>query len=334
MAQGRTVSANFLTEKDRKIIQICLEVGNTIIELINDSNERKRFKDTFSKISYTRDAGAGQGGGKLQRDALCTRGIQGKAPYSNRNLRWHPLIASKQPVPHAKEIESVEIEGEEEAQTLVFIVLQEGERVAYPASRVHELPERYAVLPKHWQPHIERLKFCNDTLWTQNSCIITGYEACDWQDAVEAFAVLAISAATNFFNLKFEEVFMCVVETLQKQTTLLEMKLPRENFPKNEDDISRCPLCKVSVSASPANLPERKRDERWKPDWSANKRGEGEDASMQLMHIEPLTEIEIRHTAKNVRYGHRWCNVAMTDHSIEETLDFMEYIVKAHHRLK
>lgn len=118
MAQGRTVSASFLTERDRKIIQICSEIGNTIIELINDSNEKKRFKDTFSKISYTRDAGAGQGGGKLQRDAICTRGIQGKAPYSNRNRRWHPLIASKQPVLHAKEIESVEIEGEEEAQTL------------------------------------------------------------------------------------------------------------------------------------------------------------------------------------------------------------------------
>jgi len=134
MAQGRTVSASFLTEKDRKIIQICLEVGNTIIELINDSNERKRFKDTFSKISYTRDAGAGQGGGKLQRDALCTRGIQGKAPYSNRNLRWHPLVASQQPIPHAKEIESIEIEGKDDSQTLIFIVEEYGKKVSYPAS--------------------------------------------------------------------------------------------------------------------------------------------------------------------------------------------------------
>jgi len=75
MAQGRTVSASFLTEKDKQIIQICSEIGNTIIELIDSNEERKRFKDTFSKISYTRDAGAGQGCGKLQRDALCTRGI-------------------------------------------------------------------------------------------------------------------------------------------------------------------------------------------------------------------------------------------------------------------
>ncbi len=63
-----------------------------------------------------------------------------------------------------------------------------------------------------------------------------------------------------------------------------------------------------------------------------NKRSEGEDQSLQLMHIEPLTEIEIRHHAGNVRFGHRWCNVAMTDHSVEETLNFMEYVLKAHHR--
>jgi hypothetical protein len=51
------------------------------------------------------------------------------------------------------------------------------------------------------------------------------------------------------------------------------------------------------------------------------------------MHVNPLIDKEIRHNAKNVRYGHRWCNVAMTDHSLDETLDFMEFIVKAHKRV-
>jgi len=32
------------------------------------------------------------------------------------------------------------------------------------------------------------------------------------------------------------------------------------------------------------------------------------------------------------RYGHRWCNVSMTDHSIYETLDFMEHVVRVHGR--
>jgi hypothetical protein len=53
---------------------------------------------------------------------------------------------------------------------------------------------------------------------------------------------------------------------------------------------------------------------------------------MQIVHVNPLIESEVRHNAANVRFGHRWCNVAMTDHSIEETVDFMEYIVKAHNR--
>ena len=38
------------------------------------------------------------------------------------------------------------------------------------------------------------------------------------------------------------------------------------------------------------------------------------------------------HNAKNARYGHRWCNIAMSDRSIEETLDFMEAVIKAHQR--
>ena len=44
-------------------------------------------------------------------------------------------------------------------------------------------------------------------------------------------------------------------------------------------------------------------------------------------------ESSIRHNAANVRYGHRWCNVAMSDHSLDETLDFMEYIVRANERI-
>ncbi len=200
MAQGRTISANFLTEKDRQVIQLCEEIGSSIVAQIADSNAQKRFKQAFSKISYTRDAGTGQGGGKLQRDALCTRGIQGKAPFSNRNLRWHPLVASKQPIPFAKEVERIEIEGDGDAQTLIVVIKQNGKDAQYPSDKVHELPERYTILPEHWKPHLETLRLWNDMLWTQNSCVITAFEACDWQDAVESFAVLAISAAVNFLT--------------------------------------------------------------------------------------------------------------------------------------
>jgi protein-tyrosine phosphatase len=43
-------------------------------------------------------------------------------------------------------------------------------------------------------------------------------------------------------------------------------------------------------------------------------------------------ESEILHTPKLVRYGHRWCNIAMADHSVEETVDFMKAVVKAHEK--
>lgn len=93
-------------------------------------------------------------------------------------------------------------------------------------------------------------------------------------------------------------------------------------------------MCKTSILKNPSNLPDRARIETWQPAWRNQKRGEGEDSSIQIMHVVPLVENELRHNSKNVRYGHRWCNVAMTDHSLDETLDFMEYIVRIHKRCK
>lgn len=83
-----------------------------------------------------------------------------------------------------------------------------------------------------------------------------------------------------------------------------------------------------------ADLPERERKNVWQPEWRTRKREEGEDKSIQIMHLKPLVESEIIHTAENVRYGHRWCNVSMTDHSIDETLDFMEHVVTVHGRCR
>ena len=56
--------------------------------------------------------------------------------------------------------------------------------------------------------------------------------------------------------------------------------------------------------------------------------------SLQLFHTEPLREREILHTPRLVRYGHRWCNVAMVDHSLSETIDFMRAVVETHERKK
>ncbi|MGL4941840.1 MAG: hypothetical protein ACRC46_01455 [Thermoguttaceae bacterium] len=333
MATGRTVSASFLTPKDDQVISLCGEISAAILDEISDDTNKKNFKDEFGKISKTRDAGAGRGGGKLQRDALCTRGVQGKAPYSNRNLRWHPLVIAFNPIAYAKSIERIEIEGEDESQTLVFVVKENGKLKKYPSARVHELPERYVTLPEHWQEHFEVLRFWNDTQWTQNSCVITAFECCDWQDAVEAYAILGISIAVDNFGVNFDAIYSKAINILKNQTIGPSVKFPSNKFPTDKDDIVSCPLCKVAKSKNPANLPDRDREDRYKFAFGGNKRNEGDDSSMQIMHVEPLVESEMKHNAKNVRFGHRWCNVAMTDHSVDETVDFMEYIVKAHKRV-
>ena len=332
MATGRTISASFLTEKDKVIIELCGTIAETIITEIPNLEDKKKFKNEFGKISLTRDAGAGRGAGKLQRDALCTRGVQGKAPFSNRNLRWHPLIIAYKQVHYAKAIERIEIEGEDEQQTLSFIVKENGIEKKYPSDKVHELPERYVTLPEHWNVHLDKLRFWNDTLWTQNSCIITAFEACDWNAALETYAVLGLSIALNDYNIDFQNIYKKIVTILKNQKIDTSIKLPSSTFPIQIEDIIYCPLCKVQKSLNPANLPDREREERYKFAFGGNKRNEGNDSSMQIMHVNPLIEGEMQHNAANVRYGHRWCNVAMTDHSIEETVDFMEYIVKAHNR--
>jgi len=333
MATGRTVSASFLTDLDKKVIELCEKIAETIQNTIKDKDLQKDFKKQFGKISYTRDGGLGLGGGKLQRDAICVRGRQGKAPFSNRNLRWHPLVVAHEPISFAKEIEKIEIEGSDESQVLVFYIKENGKLKPYPADKVHELPERYVALPKHWQPHVEILKNWNDTLWTQNSCVIPALECCDWQDSLETYAVLGIAVAVDFYGVDFQQIYKQIISILQSQTIQKSISLPTKLFPTQKSEFVSCPVCLCPISSQPANLPERERHPTWQPEWRPSKKGEGEDASVQVMHVNPLIDKEIRHNAKNVRYGHRWCNVAMTDHSLDETLDFMEFIVKAHNRI-
>ena len=159
MAKGRTVSASFLTEKETQIINLCSEIAKVIKDSLKNDADKKVFWESFGKISKTRDAGAGRGGGKLQRDALCTRGVQGKAPFSNRNLRWHPLVVAEKQISFAKPIKRIDIDGEDEQQTLCFVIEDEnGNEVSYLSDRVHELPERYVATFADWTPHIERLK--------------------------------------------------------------------------------------------------------------------------------------------------------------------------------
>ena len=271
----------------------------------------------------------------MQRDAICTRGRQGKAPYSNRNLRWHPLIVAEKPVKYAKEIERIELDGDDGRQILVFIIKNaKGKENFYPSDKVHELQQRYVALPKHWLPHIDKLKNWCDTLWTQNSCVIPSYKCCEWYQAVETYALLGMTVAIDFFGANFVSLYRKILSILKAQDIDKIIQLPSQSFPKEKKDIICCPICKKTISSDLNQFRKEERPTTWQPAWRTSKKEEGEDSSNQIMHVNPLIETEIRHTVKNVRYGHRWCNVAMTDHSLEETLDFMEFVINAHNRHK
>ena len=149
MATGRTISASFLTNSDRKVIELCEAISIVILDSIVKDEFKKEFKSDYGKISYTRDGGLGLGGGKLQRDALCTRGRQGKAPFSNRNLRWHPLVVAEIKPDYARKIERIEIGGKDDGQILIFVVKNgKGKEFKFPADRVHEMPERFVKIIK------------------------------------------------------------------------------------------------------------------------------------------------------------------------------------------
>ena len=335
MATGRTISASFLTNLDRKVIELCEAISIVILDSIVKDEFKKEFKSGYGKISYTRDGGLGLGGGKLQRDALCTRGRQGKAPFSNRNLRWHPLVVAEIKPNYARKIERIEIGGKDDGQILIFVVKDsKGKEFKFPADKVHEMPERFVALPEHWFPHINTLKHWSDTLWTQNSCVIPALEACNWWDSIETYAALGIALAVDLYDADFDSLYGKIKKILQSQKIDKHISLPTKIFPADKADIIRCPVCRLNISKDLEGFRKLERGTTWQPVWRSSKKSEGEDSSIQLMHVNPLVESHVKHNASNVRYGHRWCNVAMTDHSLEETLDFMEYIVRAHKRCK
>lgn len=332
MAVGRTISANHLTELDRLVLDICERISKIVKEKI-DGDERKRdFWKTFGKVHFSRDAGTGRGGGKLQRDALCTRGRQGKAPFSNRNLRWHPLVVSKQTIDYAIPIKRLDIEGTGDSQTMIFIIEYNGKENKYSSDKIHLLPGKFVVLPKHWLPHIDNFKYWNDTLWTQNSCVIQSMESCNWWNAIEVYAFLAISIAVEYYNLEFDIIYKNIISLLKNQQIEDSVLLPSANFPINKEDFLNCPVCKTPLSNDLGRFRKSKKIETWQPSWSRSKKIEGEDGSIQILHKEPLVEFEIRHLVGKVQFGHRWCNITMSDHSLDETLDFFEYVISAHNK--
>jgi len=319
MAKGRTVSATELTDADKKGLELCRSVSVALAALIPNLERRDDFMRNYGRIHLSRDAGLGRAGAKLQRDALCTRGRTDKAPYSNRNLRWHPLVIAMETPDYAQEVEEIAVDG----SSLVFVI--EGE-LWYP-SDVHKLPKVYCAPFHKWYDIKDELGQWSDDDWTKNSCIIPAMEYSKLEYCVEVLAVLGISVVSNFYGVNFGDALDSVLQVFKNEEYQLSTEFPAGN---DQNSVVSCPLCLAPLSSPPANLDLQERQGVFQPPWRKSKREEGEAESLQLFHTEPLTEDRILHTPKLVRYGHRWCNVAMTDHSVDETLAFMEAIVKAH----
>lgn len=306
-----------LTDRDRWALELCKEISLALARLVPNSALRDLFSRDYGRVHMSRDAGLGLAGAKLQRDAICTRGRTDKAPYSNRNLRWHPLIVAAATPSYARQVEKVATDG----KSLVFVI--EGD--LWYAQEVHKLPAVYCAPLGKWYEIQDELKDWSDSDWTNNSCVIPAAEYSSREWAVESFAVLGISVVSNFFQVDprvaYQEIGRVFAEKGYE---------PSPEYPKQEEveRATRCPLCLGRLDNPPGNLRLPARKEVFQPPWRKSKREEGEAESLQLFHSVPLDESEIHHTPRLVRYGHRWCNVAMADHSVETTVDFMQALWK------
>jgi len=321
MATGRTVSAVELTKKDNRALGICRSISEALADLISNNDSKKDFVKEYGRIHPSRDAGLGRAGAKLQRDALCTRGRQGKAPYSNRNLRWHPLIVATATPDYAQEVEDVTTDN----KSLVFIINGE---LWYP-NDVHKLPEVYCAPFDKWYAIKDELVQWDDTDWTNNSCVIPAMEYSTLEYSVEAFAILGVAIATSFYDTDLLKAHNITLEVFKTHSYNPSSEYPKHN---EIEEAILCPLCLAPLNSSPASLTLPDREEVFQPPWRPSKREEGKAESLQLFHTIPLVDSKIRHTPRLVRYGHRWCNVAAADHSVDETVNFMRLIVEAHER--
>jgi len=319
MAKTRTISANELTDNDRKMIKICSNISELLKSLIPNQGDADEFMRKYGKVSYSRDAGMGVGAGKLQRDALTTRGRTDKSPFSNRNFRWHPLVLAYTTPPYALEIDSVEFSGNK----IIFVI---GGKRHHPED-VYELDRVYCAPFHKWRHLAEVLSGWGTDDWSENRCTIPALEYSTAEFSVGTFASLGIAVASKLYGAP-DDTYDKVRELLANEDISDEVM---DDIPPLEN-LVKCPLCLVDIDKTPGELPKRERPQVWQPPWRGSKRAEGAEDILQITHSFPLVESEIRHRPAMVRYGHRWCNVAMTDHAVDETVDFMKAVVSAHER--
>lgn len=322
---ARTVEANYLSEKDKKILELCTKITDEIKSQLSSEEEKNHYLDKWGKISKTRDAGTGRGGGKLNRDALCTRGKVDQSLQANRNLRWTPIVFSKINDYSFKIIEEIKVNSH---QVIEYKI--EGSFIS--GQTLYDLTEPYILLPDVFENIRNDIPESNQaSFWNKNKLPIPQMEWCPWTIAVETFASLSIIIATAVYGLNKKDLYSKISNILSSQNVDSLINFPTENFINLDDLSENCPICKLPLINGLVSFRSEEREEIFGASFSLNKRGEGEDSALQLVHIKPLKSSEVNHNSKNVRFGHRWCNIAQSDHSLEDAVRFFRHISTTHY---
>lgn len=321
MAKTRTISFNDLTENDQRMLGICSRIADILKKLIPDQEKANAFMKVHGRVHYSRDAGMGMAAGKLQRDALTTRGKTDKSPFSNRNLRWQPLVLAYSTPPYAVEVDSIAIADHK----IIFVI----GGTQYQPEDLFRLNGVFCAPFRKWNHLVDRLSAWSPDEWSENRCTIPASEYSTAEFSVGTFAALGIAVAYKFYGAP-SQVYQIIIDLLRQEG--ISNEVIKDISPL--ECLVKCPLCLADIDEPPAKLPRRERPQVWQPAWRRSKRAEGAEEILQLTHIFPLIEHEIRHRPSMVRYGHRWCNVSMTDHSVEETVDFMKAVVTSHESLE
>lgn len=124
----------------------------------------------------------------------------------------------------------------------------------------------------------------------------------------------------------FDTLFLRYLKELQKsaqENGLLDLDRLRNIGAIGNDNLTPvCPLCKNKIYLEDFFQEVSQATGR---EVSGNTQRE-----IVLMHIEALAPGKLNHKPYNLGWGHSWCNTVQGDKSIEETLQKMKDIIKAH----
>ena len=149
-----------------------------------------------------------------------------------------------------------------------------------------------------------------------------------WYDALETFALLGIIIAISKFNCDFNTIYQKIINFL-KSIDIDGKELPADNFPQPDINLAMCPICLTPINQQPAALGIIERSPSWIAPWKRKKK-EPEDSDIHTFHMNPLIESKIRHNAKNVRFGHRWCVIGKQNHTVDYFVEYMNRVTKNH----